>query len=175
MGRRGAVGAEEIGEAVKEDVQAALALLQGQTFADLRGNTKAIRAIRDALKTEMTPSVRRYGLWLRNLSVTWGLTPEERERIKEDRHRSAVRDIEREAEIGEARPRPRSMKRWVVWGGGCLLLKLISVGLPASPKNGLHRGVRRTARSSAENPINFNRRQRGGWLSSVLVDSGFGH
>ena len=43
---------------------------------------------------------------------------------------------------------------------GCLLLKLISVGLPASPKNGLHRGVRRTARSSAENPINFNRRQR---------------
>ena len=116
--RRGAVGAEEIEEAVKEDVQAALVhSLQGQTFADLRGNTKAIRAIRDALKTEMTPSVRRYGLWLRNLSVTWGLTPEERERIKEDRHRSAVRDIEREAEIGEARPRPRSMKRWVVWGG----------------------------------------------------------
>ena len=117
LGRRGAVGAEEIGEAVKEDVQAALALLQGQTFADLRGNTEAFQAIRDALKTEMTPSVRRYGLWLRNLSVTWGLTPEERERIKEDRHRSAVRDIEREAEIGEARPRPRSTKRWVVWGG----------------------------------------------------------
>ena len=31
---------------------------------------------------------------------------------------------------------------------------------PASSKNGLHRGVRRTARSSAENPINHNRRQR---------------
>ena len=44
-------------------------------------------------------------------------------------------------------------------GEGCLLLRLISVGLPASSKNGLHRGVRRTARSSAENPINFNRRQ----------------
>ena len=60
----------------------------------------------------------------------------------------------------------------VVWqrkgeycGVGCLLLKLISVGLPASPKNGLHRGVRRTARSSAENPINFNRRQRWRGLS----------
>ena len=31
---------------------------------------------------------------------------------------------------------------------------------PASSKNGLHRGVRGTARSSAENPINHNRRQR---------------
>ena len=111
LGQRGAVGAEEIGEAVKGDVQAAAALLQGQTFADLRGNTE----VRDALKAEMTPSVRRYGLWLRDLSVTWGLTPEERERIKEDRHLSAVRDIEREAEIGEARP--RSMKYWVVLGG----------------------------------------------------------
>jgi len=30
---------------------------------------------------------------------------------------------------------------------------------PASSKNGLHRGVRGTARSSVENPINFNRRQ----------------
>ena len=42
---------------------------------------------------------------------------------------------------------------------GCLLLKLISVGLPASPKNGLHRGVRGMALSIVENPINYNRRQ----------------
>ena len=37
---------------------------------------------------------------------------------------------------------------------------LTIVAPPASSKNGLHRGVRRTARSSAENPINHNRRQR---------------
>ena len=36
---------------------------------------------------------------------------------------------------------------------------LISVGLPASSKNGLHRGVREMVRSAVENPINFNRRQ----------------
>ena len=37
---------------------------------------------------------------------------------------------------------------------------LISVGLPASSKNGLHRGVRGMARSIVENPINPNRIQR---------------
>ena len=37
---------------------------------------------------------------------------------------------------------------------------LIIVGLPASSKNGLHRGVRGMARSIVENPINPNRIQR---------------
>ena len=48
---------------------------------------------------------------------------------------------------------------------------LISVGLPASSKNGLHRGVRRTARSSAENQINTNRRQpKGGSIVGIGKD-----
>ena len=119
-GQRGAVGKGEVAQAVKGDVQAALSSgLQGKTFGDLRGDPEVFQGIRGALKSACALAVRQYGLWLRDLNVTWGLTPEEREGVKEQRHWSAVRDIEREAEIGEARPQqPRRVtrRRWAVWG-----------------------------------------------------------
>ena len=119
-GQRGAVGKGEVAQAVKGDVQAALSSgLQGKTFGDLRGDPEVFQGIRGALKSACALAVRQYGLWLRDLNVTWGLTPEEREGVKEQRHWSAVRDIEREAEIGEARPQqPRRVarRRWAVGG-----------------------------------------------------------
>ena len=119
-GQRGAVGKWEVAQAVKGDVQAALSSgLQGKTFGDLRGDPEVFQGIRGALKSACALAVRQYGLWLRDLNVTWGLTPEEREGVKEQRHLSTVRDIEREAEIGEARPQqPRGVtrRRWAVWG-----------------------------------------------------------
>ena len=98
-GPRGGVGKEEVAQAVKGDVQAALSLgLQGKTFGDLRGNAEGIRV---DLRNKFAASVRRYGLWLRDLNVTWGLTIEEQEKIKEQRHQSIIRDIERERELNE--------------------------------------------------------------------------
>ena len=44
-----------------------------------------------------------FGLRLDNFNVSWGLTLQEREHIKEARHRSAIRDLEREGELEEAR------------------------------------------------------------------------
>ena len=136
-GQRGAVGKEEVAQAVKGDVQAALSVgLQGKTFGDLRGDPDAFQGIRDALGKEFAASVRRYGLWMRNFSVTWGLTPEEREGVKEQRHLSTVRDIEREAEIGEARPQqqPRRMtrRRWAVVGiAGVAVVAVIGLAAAA--------------------------------------------
>ena len=133
-GQRGAVGKEEVAQAVKGDVQAALSLgLQGKTFGDLRGDPEVFQGIRGALRSECASAVRQYGLWLRDLNVTWGLTPEEREGVKEQRHLSTVRDIEREAEIGEARPqqqpRRETRRRWAVWGiAGVAAVVVIGLG-----------------------------------------------
>ena len=133
-GQRGAVGKEEVAQAVKGDVQAALSLgLQGKTFGDLRGDPEVFQGIRGALRSECASAVRQYGLWLRDLNVTWGLTPEEREGVKEQRHLSTVRDIEREVEIGEARPQQQpqreTRRRWAVWGiAGVAAVVVIGLG-----------------------------------------------
>ena len=73
------------------------------TASELRGNEELLRGVYCSLKTQLAATICRYGLKLDNFNVNWGLTLEERERIKDQRHGSAIRDIERELELEEAR------------------------------------------------------------------------
>ena len=100
-GTRGAIAEQEVADAIKWELLAkVLALdLHKHTAGDLRGNRELFKGIFESLQIELTSTIRRYGLRLDNFYVNWGLTPEEQERIKEQRHRSLIRDIEREKEL----------------------------------------------------------------------------
>ncbi len=73
------------------------------TASQLRGNQGLFREMYDSLKRELASTIGRYGLRLDNFFVTWGLTPEEREGIKEQRHKTQLEDIRREQELDSAR------------------------------------------------------------------------
>ena len=103
LGQRGAISEQEVADAIKYELLAkVLALdLHRHTSNDLRGNRELFKGIYESLQVELTSTIRRYGLRLDNFYVNWGLTPEEQERIKEQRHRNIIRDIEREEELEE--------------------------------------------------------------------------
>lgn len=103
LGPRGAISEQEVADAIKYELLAkVLALdLHRHTSSDLRGNRDLFKGIYESLQVELTSTIRRYGLRLDNFYVNWGLTPEEQERIKEQRHRNIIRDIEREEELEE--------------------------------------------------------------------------
>ena len=103
LGQRGAISEQEVADAIKYELLAkVLALdLHRHTSSDLRGNRELFKGIYESLQVELTSTIRRYGLRLDNFYVNWGLTPEEQERIKEQRHRNIIRDIEREEELEE--------------------------------------------------------------------------
>ena len=103
LGPRGAIAEQEVADAIKYELLAkVLALdLHRHTSSDLRGNRDLFKGIYESLQVELTSTIRRYGLRLDNFYVNWGLTPEEQERIKEQRHRNIIRDIEREEELEE--------------------------------------------------------------------------
>ena len=98
-----AITRRDVAGAIKSELLAkVLALdLHRHTAPDLRGNRTLFRDIYNSLETELASTISRYGLRLDNFYVNWGLTPEERERIKEGLHRSTIRDIERETELRE--------------------------------------------------------------------------
>ena len=102
-GPRGTIAEQEVADAIKWELLAkVLALdLHKHTAGDLRGNRELFKDIFESLQIELTSTIRRYGLRLDNFYVNWGLTPEEQERIKEQRHQSIIRDIEREKELEE--------------------------------------------------------------------------
>ena len=56
------------------------------TAAELRGNREASGGIQESVSIEPAVTIRRYGLRLDNFMVMWGLTLEERERIRRQRH-----------------------------------------------------------------------------------------
>ena len=103
LGPRGAISEQEVADAIKYELLAkVLALdLHRHTSSDLRGNRDLFKGIYESLQVELTSTIRRYALRLDNFYVNWGLTPEEQERIKEQRHQSIIRDIEREEELEE--------------------------------------------------------------------------
>ena len=101
LGPRGTISEQEVADAIKYELLAkVLALdLHRHTSSDLRGNRDLFKGIYESLQVELTSTIRRYALRLDNFYVNWGLTPEEQERVKEQRHRSIIRDIEREEEL----------------------------------------------------------------------------
>ena len=101
LGLQGHITQRQVADAIKGELLAkVLALdLHRHTSGDLRGNRELFQGIYASLETELASTISRFGLRLDNFYVNWGLNPEERESIKEERHRSVIRDIERETEL----------------------------------------------------------------------------
>ena len=107
-----AVRASDISNSIKGELVAkVLALeLHRYTSDELRGNRAPLQDIYGSINTELASTISGYGLRLDNFNVSWGLTFQEQENIKEARHRSAIRDIEREGELEQARWRREPVK-----------------------------------------------------------------
>ena len=105
---RGVVTPADVGDAIRAELLAkVLALdIHRHSAGDLRGNRDLFKGIGASLETELASTIARYGLNLDNFYVNWGLTHEERERIEEQQHESAIRDIERKKELEEAENGP---------------------------------------------------------------------
>ena len=101
------IRASDVSNAIKGELAAkVLALeLHRYTSDELRGNRAPLQDIYSSINTELASTISGYGLRLDNFNVSWGLTLQEREHIKEARHKSAMRDVEREGELEQARLR----------------------------------------------------------------------
>ena len=106
LGSRSTVRTSDVADAVKGDLLAKVLAMDvhRRTADDLRGNRDLFRGIYSSLETDLLPAtIAPYGLKLDNFYVNWGLTLEEREHIKDQRHDINIRDIERVLELEEAR------------------------------------------------------------------------
>ena len=102
----GVVTRRDVSDTIKGELLAkVLALdIHQHTAAELRGNGELFRGIYESVDVELASTIRFYGLRLDNLpAVNWGLTSEERERIRERRHEEELREMEREREVRERR------------------------------------------------------------------------
>ena len=99
------IRAGDVSNAIKGELVAKVLALELFRFTsdELRGNRRPLQDIYGSTQTELASTFSGYGLRLDNFNVSWGLTNREREKIKEDRHRSAIRDVEREGELEQAR------------------------------------------------------------------------
>ena len=99
------IRARDVSNAIKGELVAKVLALELFRFTsdELRGNRRPLQDIYGSTQTELASTFTGYGLRLDNFNVSWGLTLQEQEKIKEDRHRSAVRDVEREGELEQAR------------------------------------------------------------------------
>ena len=101
----GVVTRRDVSDAIKGELLAkVLALdIHQHTAAELRGNRELFRGIYDSVNVELASTIRFYGLRLDNFYPNWGLTSEERERIRDRRHEEELREIGRRQEIERAR------------------------------------------------------------------------
>ncbi len=99
------IRAGDVSNAIKGELVAKVLSLELFRFTsdELRGNRRPLQDIYGSTQAELASTFSGYGLRLDNFNVSWGLTFQEQEKIKEDRHRSAIRDVEREGELEQAR------------------------------------------------------------------------
>ena len=100
----GNVGTSIISHSIKNELLAkVLALdLNRYTAMELRGNESPLRDIHGSVIRELESTISRFGLRCDNFYTAWGLSSEERERIKERRHEGEVRAIQRGLAIAKA-------------------------------------------------------------------------
>ena len=109
----GGVTRRDVSDAIEEELLAkVLALdIHQHTAEELRGNRDLFRGIYDSVNIELASTIRFYGLQLDNFTVSWGLTSEERERIRERRHEEELREIRRQQEIEDLANRERERRQ----------------------------------------------------------------
>ncbi len=101
LGPKRAIRKVDVANAIKGDLQTKVMAfnLHEYTAADIRGSEDLLRSIHDSLNSDLALAISEYGLQLDNFHVNWGLTIEERERIKQQRHHSSVQDALRAKEL----------------------------------------------------------------------------
>ena len=101
----GVVTRRDVSDTIKGELLAkVLALdIHQHTAEELRGNRELLRGIYESVNIELASTIRFYGLRLDNFYPNWGLTSEERERIRQLRHEEELREIRRRQEIERAR------------------------------------------------------------------------
>ena len=84
----GVVTRRDVSDAIKGELLAkVLALdIHRHTAKELRGNRDLFGGIYKSVKVELASTIRVYGLKLDNFTVMWGLTRQERERLRKQRH-----------------------------------------------------------------------------------------
>ena len=106
---RGGVTRRDVSDAIEGELLAKVLDLDiyKYTSEELRGNRELFARMYESVQIELSSTIRRYGLELDNFYPNWGLTNEERERIREQRHSAKVRERERrhEEELREIRRR----------------------------------------------------------------------
>ena len=104
---RGGVTRRDVSDAIEGELLAKVLDLDiyKYTSEELRGNRELFARMYESVQIELSSTIRRYGLELDNFYPNWGLTNEERERIREQRHSAKVRERERrhEEELREIR------------------------------------------------------------------------
>ena len=97
----GGVTRRDVSDAIEGELLAKVLDLDihQHTAEELRGNRELFRGIYESVNIELASTIRFYGLRLDNFTVSWGLTSEERERIRERRHEEELREMERLQEI----------------------------------------------------------------------------
>lgn len=100
----GSVDGRAISDLIKDELLAkVLALdLHRYTAMELRGNESPLRDIHGSVIRELESTISRYGLRCDNFYTAWGLSAEEHEGIKDQRHKGTLRDIQRQREREEA-------------------------------------------------------------------------
>ncbi len=103
----GVVTRRDVSDVIKDELlDKVLALdIHRYTAEELRGNRELFRGIYESVNIELASTIRFYGLRLDNFTVNWGLTSEERERIRERRHEEELREIKRRHEVDEVTER----------------------------------------------------------------------
>ena len=101
----GGVTRRDVSDAIKDELlDKVLALdIHQHTAEELRGNRELFRGIYESVNIELASTIRFYGLRLDNFTVSWGLTSEERERIRQRRHEEELEEIRRQQEIRQRR------------------------------------------------------------------------
>ena len=84
----GVVRRRDVSDAIKGELLAkVLALdIHRHTAKELRGNRDLFGGIYESVNIELASTIRVYGLQLDNFTVMWGLTRQERERLRKQRH-----------------------------------------------------------------------------------------
>ena len=107
LGQRNWITALDLSNLIKHELSGkVLSLnLRDYTAAQLRGNEYLLRQMAGSLERELSSTITGYyGLRLTNFHINWGLTIEERERIKQQKHAGRIRDFERNQELHRATP-----------------------------------------------------------------------
>ena len=108
LGPRSTITRADVAKAIGGELQIrVLGLdLHEYTAADLRGSQDLLSSIRDSLERELYLTLSGYGLQMDNFYVNWGLSHEERERVRQQRSRSVQRITQRETLKADASGTP---------------------------------------------------------------------